>query len=204
MKSPLKCGATYSETTSDGKVWGTDRTFSHRALSLVQVHPAGHLGCLTLRPSATAKLTAATQTRSVHPFHPLHPLTALPGYPIPSVPVEDNHSCTCNFSAKSSTIRNPGSSRLYEVFLVVFCPVCFNDRSLVLLRSDAGWCLCFLRLNRKGTSPADSFCKAQDYKCGTDRTWERRTDSDFFFGMKGKRMISASRLNHNIWSAPYY
>lgn len=83
-KSVFRRRTTYSETTSDGKVWGTDRTFSHRALSLVQVHPPGHLGCLTLRPSARSKLTAASQTRSVHP---LHPLSVLPGYPIPSVPV---------------------------------------------------------------------------------------------------------------------
>lgn len=90
--------ATHSETTSDGKLWGTDRTFSHRALSLVQVHPVGHLGCLTLRPSAD-KLTAAIQTRSVHP---LHPLTGLPGCPILSVPAEGYQSCTCNFQTKST------------------------------------------------------------------------------------------------------
>lgn len=65
------------ETTSVGKVCGTDRTFSHRALSLVQEHPMGHLGCLSLRPSDETKHKAATQTRSVHPS-----LHLFPGYPI--------------------------------------------------------------------------------------------------------------------------
>lgn len=98
----LRCRAacTYRETTSDGKAWGTDRTFSHSALSLVQVHPAGHLACLTLRPSARIQLTAATQSSSVHPFHPA---TALPGYPIARVPVEDDHSR--NFPAKKNKIN---------------------------------------------------------------------------------------------------
>lgn len=34
--------STYKETTPGGKLWGMDFLFSHKALSLEQVHPAGH------------------------------------------------------------------------------------------------------------------------------------------------------------------
>lgn len=56
---------TYSETTSGGKLCGTDLTFSHKALSLVHVHPEGHLGCLPLLLSTNSS-SVATQSRKVY------------------------------------------------------------------------------------------------------------------------------------------
>lgn len=51
------------------------------------------------------------------------------------------------------------------------------------LRSDAGWCLCVLRLNGKGTSPADSFCKeGRITNAGTDRQ-DMRTESRSYFSL---------------------
>ncbi len=174
IKSLFRCRTTYSETTSEGKVWGTDRTFSHRALSLVQVHPAGHLGCLTLRPSARAKLTAATQTRSARPLQPLHPLPAPPGCPI-------------FLLSRSSTVNPahatywPDSQRLISPDLTakIKCCCCFEDIFFVCCSGVVAlWCRLvsmLLASQWEGTSPADSFCKAQDYKCGTDGTWEQKS-----------------------------
>lgn len=62
----------YRDSTSEGNACGTERTSSHRALSLVHVHPAGHLGCFTLRPSISTKLAAATHSSSSS-LQPLHP-----------------------------------------------------------------------------------------------------------------------------------
>lgn len=136
--------STHRETTSEGKVCGTDRTFPHRALSLVQVHPAGHLGCLTLRPSATTKPTAATQIRSARP---LHPPIALPGYPILSVPAEECHSSTCNLGKirEGQSVDETGSLRISKIY--------FSASVLLALIIDCAptqaCCLCLLRLNRK-------------------------------------------------------
>lgn len=58
---------TYSETTSGGKLCGTDLTFSHKALSLVHVHPEGHLGCLPLLLSTNSS-AVATHSRKVYPL----------------------------------------------------------------------------------------------------------------------------------------
>lgn len=65
--SQAKQAATYSESTSEGKVRGTARTLSHRAFSLVQVQPAGHRACFTLRPFAASEHAAATQSTSGQP-----------------------------------------------------------------------------------------------------------------------------------------
>ena len=191
--------STHSETTSDGKVWGTDRTFSHRALSLVQVHPTGHLGCRTLRPSAGTRLTAATHTRSVHPFHPPHPpLTALPGYPIPSVPVEYYQSCTMQLLGKKKKEKKkkkkekiPHSWFFFKKISLslsfsLSLPICvflfprlfFNDRR---------WCRCarmqtgvYASCVSMGKAPVQRIRSAR--KAGlqmrgqTDRTWEQRAD----------------------------
>lgn len=57
----------YSETTSGGKLCGTDLTLSHKALSLVHVHPEGHLGCLPLLLSTNTS-TVATHSRKPYPL----------------------------------------------------------------------------------------------------------------------------------------
>ena len=78
IRETINSVPTYNETTSVGKLCGTDRIFSHRALSLVQVQDAGHLGGFTLLLSAK-RTTLATNRNTVHPF------TALFAYPILSV-----------------------------------------------------------------------------------------------------------------------
>lgn len=122
IKLILGCGATYSETTSGGKVWGTDLTFSHRALSLVQVHPKGHLGCLTLHPSADIRLTATTRNRSVRPLHPL------PGSPIPSVPVDNRGHATSRKNNPLQCLVNIKAS--WWCTNTFFCLVSFDGRGL--------------------------------------------------------------------------
>lgn len=63
-------GETYKETTSGGKVCGTLLMLSHKALSLVHVHPAGHRGCLLpLRLSAERKSAAAQSSVKLKPRH---------------------------------------------------------------------------------------------------------------------------------------
>lgn len=63
----------------------------------------------------------------------------------------------------------------------------------------AGLSLCFLRLNWKGTSPADSFGREQDYKCRTDKTCMAAESSlgVFFFNYKNQ---STHRPMWNKWS----
>lgn len=102
-------------------MWGTDWTSSHRALSLVQIHPGGHLGCLSFRASAAEirLLTAATHTSSVHPPHPL---SAVPGYPISSAPLQEDSSLTCNLRGiESVCFRSPF--------------VCLNDQTRCMLQA---------------------------------------------------------------------
>lgn len=74
-KDETKTNITYSDTTSGGKLWGTDRMFSHKALSLVHVQDAGHRGCFGFLPSAKSNRV---------PIHSrtAHPLTVLFVYPI--------------------------------------------------------------------------------------------------------------------------
>lgn len=171
------CRTTYSETTSGGKVWGTDRTFSHRALSFVQIHPAGHLGCLTLRPSAKSKLTAATQTKSVHPLHPL------PGYPIPSVPADNYLSWTIQLKK-----RGTGNLCFLIFFLFFLTSWLFWWQKLVLWRSDAASCLCFLRLNRKAPVQRIRSARRRITNAG------QRENSHRFFLLSWKGIIWSSQI----------
>lgn len=144
----------------------------------MQVHPAGHLGCLTLRPSAESKLTAATQTRSVHPFQPLHPLTALPGSPIFLL----SRSCTIT-PAHATYWPNPqrfvttdlSVSDFFFIYIyinVFLCRCC-------CARMQA-WCLCFLRLNRK--APVQRIRSAKHRITNAGQTGrENREMSQIFF-----------------------
>lgn len=59
------------------------------------------------------------------------------------------------------------------------------------LRSDAGLCLCSLRLNRKGTSPADSFCKEAGLQMQGHRQ-DMRTDFFLFFFQRKRDYLNLS------------
>lgn len=188
--SLLSWRTTYSETTSGGKVWGTDRTFSHRALSFVQIHPAGHLGCLTLRPSAKSKLTAATQTKSVHPLHPL------PGYPIPSVPADNYLSWTIQLKKEEDR-----QSLLFDFFFLFFLTSwLFWWQKLVLWRSDAASCLCFLRLNRKAPVQRIRSARRRITNAG------QRENSHRFFCCHEKELSRAPKYRkaHELKTKPSY
>jgi len=63
----MNVNCTYSETTSGGKLCGTDLTLSHKALSLVHVHPEGHLGSLPLLLSTNTS-TVTTHSRKLYPI----------------------------------------------------------------------------------------------------------------------------------------
>ena len=78
MKGKVGSHLTYSDTTSLGKVCGTDVMSSHSALSFVQVHPTGHRGCLSLLPSVRARAATHTHRHTVH----ARQLTVPPEYPI--------------------------------------------------------------------------------------------------------------------------
>lgn len=100
--------------------------------------------------------------------------------------------------AKSSANCNAGFNRQYQVFLIffffkyTFLSCLFWWWKLVLLRSDAGSCLCFLRLNRKAPVQRIRSARRRITNAGQTRH-ESREQCQIFFFLSWKGIISTSQ-----------
>lgn len=145
---------------------------------MVHVHPKGHLGCLTLHPSADITLTATTRNRSARPLHPLQP-----GSPIPSVPVDNRGHAT-------SLKNNP----LQCLVTIKASWWCTNTFFFALFLSTEEACVvlgCRLAalLFASGFAPPDWFC--EDYTCGTGGRDIRTLNNAWLFFKSCKYFTSA-------------
>lgn len=117
------------------------------------------------------------------------------------------HSCTCNLQIKKTphsancSAKFAGKKRKYFWFKRknTFLSCLFGWQKQALLRSDAGLCLCLLRLNRKAPVQRIRSARRRITNAGQTRH-ENREQSAFFWSWKRKYPNLPNEARSNLLS----